>query len=117
MCSETGTRGSGRSTFAHALTSYCNERYFGSVAVEWVSCRSELLGQSFNVAAAALSKKFRKARRRGPCLLVLDDLDCVLPNTSKDDADNGGGGGGSAGDSGADALVEVSLLVNCCLKI
>ena len=37
---------------------------------------------------------------------MLDDLDCALPNTSKDDGDNGAGTG-SSGDGGADAIVEV----------
>ena len=83
--------------------------------MEWLSCRQLLVGASFGAASKALAAAWRRARRRGPCLLVLDDLDSALPNTAKDDADMGGGAG-PAGDVAADALVEVCCPVRPCVS-
>jgi hypothetical protein len=52
---------------------------FPAVACEWVAC-SALVGAPTPHVLASLERACANAARRAPCLLVLDDLDALVPS-------------------------------------
>ena len=54
---------------------------FPAVACEWVAC-SDLIGATMPHVLDVLEKACQNAASRAPCLLVLDDLDLLVPNDS-----------------------------------
>ena len=83
----TGCRGQGKTTVASVIATMLSRYTMSLSHVVWIDCRG-LLGRSPKDITTSLESAWREAASRTPSILVLDDLDVLMPSEVE-----GGGGG------------------------
>lgn len=78
-----GGAGSGKTAIASAISSFVADEPALAVHVEWVSCKL-LLGRPMQDVLSTIKRAYTRASAKAPSLVVLDDLDQLMPAFEED---------------------------------
>jgi peroxin-1 len=81
LCSSAGC---GRTMLAMGMASFLSRQVDTLANTVWISCK-DLVGDKISTIKKTLSTALRLARRRAPSVLVLDDLDALVPHEDQSD--------------------------------